>query len=107
MLSIYPITLLVAADAARIARLIEIFDRDMARQCRKAGGSVPLNTAEGSGSRGGNRRARYENALGSSRELHAIYDASVAMQYIEEPGEEVRGRLNRVIATYVSLLYKK
>jgi len=106
MLRIYPITLLIAADAARIARLIDVHDRDMGRQCRKAGGSVPLNTAEGAGSRAGNRRARYDNALASCRELHAIYDTSVAMKYIEEPGEEVRGRLDYVIGTYVNLLYK-
>ena len=29
---------------------------------------IVLNIAEGSGSRGGLRRVRYENALGSSRE---------------------------------------
>jgi len=106
MLRIYPITLLVAADAARIARLIEVHDRDLGRQLKKAGSSIPLNTAEGAGSRGGNRRARYDNALGSAREVDAIYDTAVKMQYIDEPGPEVRGRLNHVIGTFVNLLWK-
>jgi len=106
MLRICPITLLVAADAALRARFVEVHDRDLARQLRKAGSSVPLNTAEGAGSRGGNRRARYDNALASAREVNAIYDTAVKMHYIDEPGTEVRGRLNHVIGTFVNLLWK-
>jgi len=101
MLRIYPITLDMARDAARAAKRIALIDKDLARQMRRAAASVPLNTAEGSGSRGGNRRARYENALGSAEEVRAIYDVAAAMEYIPEPGEVVRRRLAHIIGTLV------
>jgi len=85
MLRTYPVTLDMARDAARAAKRIALIDKDLARQMRRAAASVPLNTAEGSGSRGGNRRARYENALGSAEEVRAIYDVAAAMEYLPEP----------------------
>ena len=47
MLTIYPVTLLMARDAALAADRIGRRDPDLARQLRRAAASVPLNTAEG------------------------------------------------------------
>ena len=103
MLRIYPISLSVVRDAARIANLIARKDPDLARQLRPASVSIPLNIAEGSRSRGRNRNARYSDALGSALETQACYDVAAAIDYIPEPGDEVRGRLSQVIGTLVNL----
>ena len=103
MLDIYPITLLVARDASLAAPRIQRHDPDLARQLRKAAASVPLNTAEGAGNLGGHRKNRYAQALGSAREVGAIYDTAAAMGYLAEPAPEVRARLHHVIAVLVKV----
>jgi four helix bundle protein len=67
---------------------------------RRAGSSVILNLAEGSGSSGGTRRARYRNALGSARELRACIDVAVAWRYVQTV--DVEG-LPEIIGTLVKL----
>ena len=104
MLRIYPITLLLARDAAMAAKLIARHDTDLARQLRRAGASVPLNTAEGYGSLGGNKRQRYGNALGSAYEVRACLDTAAAMEYIPAPSEETVDRANHVIAVLHKLV---
>ena len=47
---------------------------------------MALNLSEGSGSRGGTRRERYQNALGSARETGACLDVAVALGYVVEIG---------------------
>ncbi|PKN56795.1 MAG: hypothetical protein CVU56_14165 [Deltaproteobacteria bacterium HGW-Deltaproteobacteria-14] len=103
MLRIYSVALLVARDAAIAAGRIGRRDPDLARQLRRAAASVPLNIAEGSGSLGGNRRARYANALGSARETWACLEVAAAMSCIAAPGPDVMRRLDHVIGTLVKL----
>jgi len=103
MLRIYTVSLRVAADAADAADRIGRKDPDLARQLRRAAASTPLNIAEGAGSLGKNRRARYANALGSAYEVAACFDVAVAMRCIPEPGPDVKQRLDHVIGTLVNL----
>jgi four helix bundle protein len=99
MLRIYYVALEVAKDAAVVANAIARHDSDLARQLRRAVCSIALNVAEGSGSAGGNRRARYATALGSARETRACFDVGVAMGYIAAPSADVLERLGQVIGT--------
>ena len=104
MLRIYPVCLQMVRDVRPLADQIAGVDRDHARQLRRSSMSVPLNVAEGSGSRGGNRRARYDNALGSARETLANLESSFAAGYIAEIPGELRNRLDHIIGTLVKLV---
>jgi hypothetical protein len=59
MLRIYPIVLEVLKQLQPALRRIEVQDRDLARQLRRASASIALNLGEGMYSRGQNRHARY------------------------------------------------
>ncbi len=104
MLHIYPVTLEVAREVARILPVIGRSDPDLARQLRRAVTSVPLNLAEGMYSRGKLRQARYHTALGSSREVLACLEVSEAMGGIRTVPAKLKGQLNRVIGTLVKLV---
>lgn len=104
MLDLYPVSLEVARDAARIAARLERHDRDLARQLRRAVTSVPLNLAEGMYSRGKLKTARYHTALGSAREVLACIEVGQAMGYLGDIDAEVTDRIDRVIATLVRLV---
>ena len=67
MLRIYDDMLACVAMMRGLAGAIERHDPDLGRQMRRAASSVVLNTAEGSGSFGRMRTARYRTALGSAR----------------------------------------
>jgi len=95
----------VMLDALRTMRpalaAIQRNDPDLARQLRRAASSVALNLAEGSGSAGGVRRARYLTALGSARETLSCLQVGEALGYVEAIPESVLARLHRVIGTLV------
>jgi len=91
-------------DVRQLADEIARFDRDHDRQLRRASMSVVLNTAEGSGSRAGRRRARYDDALGSARETPAGLEAAEAVGYISSIEPSIQQRLNRIIGTLVNLV---
>ena len=103
MLRIYPVSLQMVRDVRSFADAIQRFDGDLARQLRRASMSVVLNLSEGSGSRGGRRRMRYEDALGSARETLAGLEAAHAAGYLGPVPEAVRGRFNHIIGTLVRL----
>ncbi len=58
MLRIYPVLLDLVRSLRPLLRQLERHDPDLARQCRRALASAPLDTAEGSYSRGKNRAVR-------------------------------------------------
>ncbi len=100
MLRIYDVMLEVLRSMRPVLAAIEVKDRDLARQARRAGASVVLNLAEGSGSRGGTRRQRYCDALGSARELRGCLDSGLALWYVGQVESE---GLREVIGSLVKL----
>jgi four helix bundle protein len=99
MLRIYDVALRVLEQMRPAVKAMEMRDRDLARQMRRAASSVVLNIAEGSGSSGGTRRERYRNALGSAREVVACIEVARAWQYADVDGDV----LNEVIGTLVKV----
>ncbi len=98
MLKAYPLMLSVLRRLRLVLVQIEKHDRDLGNQLRRASASVLLNVAEGSGSSGGTRNARYRTALGSARETGACVDAAVALGYVERVESELLGELDQVRA---------
>src|SRR5579863_663267 len=92
-------------DAIRSMRglfaAIERRDPDLGRQLRRAAASVALNVAEGSGSFGRMRTARYRTALGSARETLSCLKVAEAFGYVEVVPERLIASMNRVVGTLV------
>lgn len=82
---------------------IEKHDADLGKQLRRASSSVALNLAEGSGSVGGTRTARYRTALGSARETGACLDVAEALGYCGHADEALRGKIAVVVSGLLSL----
>ena len=104
MLRIYPVLLDLVRSLAPLVKELERRDPDLARQCRRALTSAPLNLAEGSYSRGKNRAARYHTALGSLREVLACFEVSAALGYLPDVDAELRRRFDHVLGTLVHLV---
>jgi four helix bundle protein len=99
MLRIYSVIIDFLRGLRPVIAQIELHDRDLARQLRRAAASIALNVSEGSGSHGGTRRERYRNALGSARETGACLDVAVALGYIESVDALMLAQLDQVRAT--------
>jgi len=63
-----------------------------------------LNIAEGSGSHGGTKLARYRTALGSARETRACLDVALALGYVERVEEALQSQLDQVQAMLAALV---
>src|SRR5262245_65132930 len=78
---------------------IQRMDRDLHDQIRRAANSMSLNIGEASGSLGGNTRARFHTALGSTREVRVGLQLALAWGYLEAPAvAPVDELLDRVCA---------
>ena len=75
--------------------------RRFGEQLRRAASSVVLNLAEGSGSVGGMRTARYRTALGSARETMSCLLVAERFGYVEAMPAVLAADMNRVIGTLV------
>jgi four helix bundle protein len=104
MLRIYSVLLELVRSLRPLIKELERRDADLARQCRRALTSAPLNLAEGSYSRGRNRVARYHTALGSLREVLACFEVAAALGYLPEIDAALRGRFDHVLGTLVRLV---
>ena len=101
MLDIYSKAIWVVRAVRPVLAAIEERDRDLGRQLGRALQSIPLNIAEGSGSRAGTRRERYCNALGSAKETSSCLDVALAMGYVESLDAELLDAIDHVIAVLV------
>ena len=106
MLRIQPVCLCMVREVGLLAEEIARFDRDQARQLRRSALSVHLNVGEGAGGRGGTRRSRYLDALGSARETVANLEAAEALGYVGSIDAVLRNRFNHIIGTLVRILYR-
>jgi four helix bundle protein len=104
MLRIYPVLLDLVRELRPVVGQLERRDPDLARQCRRALASAPLNVAEGSYSRGKNRLARYHTALGSLREALACIEVAEALGYAPGVDAALRARFDHVLGTLVRLV---
>jgi len=104
MLRIYPVLLQLVRDVRPLIKELERHDADLARQCRRALASAPLNVAEGSYSRGGNRTARYRTALGSLREVLACFEVGAALGYLPDVDPDMRRGFDHLLGTLVRLV---
>jgi len=107
MLRIYPVVLDVVQGVAKVVRQIEPHDPDLARQMRRAVTSVALNTAEGMACSKGNKKVRYQSALGSAREVFTGVEVAQAFGYIGKIDEVLLDKLKHVIATMIKLSQPK
>jgi four helix bundle protein len=103
MLRIYPVILDLVRFVRPLIKELKRHDPDLARQCKRAISSAPLNVAEGSYSRGKNRAARYHTALGSLREVLACFEVGAALGYVPDVEPELRARFDHVLGTLVRL----
>ena len=103
MLRIYPFIIETLKLIAPLVREIARHDPDLARQGRRAGASIALNTAEGHGNGGGNGRLRFRTALGSTHEFVSCIDVAEAFGYVDAVDAEIRARLDRIAATLYRL----
>ena len=101
-LHIYGFTIETIRLFAPVVAQIEKRDRSLGDQMRRAMASIALNINEGAGSRGGNRRLRYENACGSAKESRSAYDVAAAFGYVTLD-EALADRLERIAATMYRL----
>jgi four helix bundle protein len=101
MLRIHDVMLEVLCDIRPLKAAIAKNDANLADQLTRAATSVLLNVAEGSGSFGGVRRARYRTALGSSRETLSSLRGAEALGYIDRLPEHIHAKLNHIIGTLV------
>ena len=97
MLHVYNVMLEAIVPMRPKIAAIEMHYGDLSRQLRRAASSVVLNLAEGSGSFGCLRKARYRTALGSARETLACLECARAFGYVGQVDLD----LNRVIGTLV------
>jgi len=97
-LHIYGFVIETIRSFAPVLRAIAKRNASLADQMRRALASVALNLSEGAGSRGGNRRLRFENACGSAKESRSCYEVAGALEYVVVDPVLV-DRLDRIAAT--------
>ena len=106
MLKIHSVAIRCCADVGRVAELVARRDGALADQMRRAMASVALNIAEGSGSQGKNRNARYHNAFGSAREVSSALEVAQAFGYVAEVDPKLVDGLDHIRATLYRVVHR-
>ena len=102
-LRIYSFTIETLKIVAPLIVQIGKHDVDLARQLKRAASSIALNTAEGTGSVGGNARLRFRSAHASTQEVRACLDVAEALAYVDAVDTALRDRFDRIAATLYRL----
>ena len=89
-----------------IVERVRKFDNEQAKQMRDAMSSAVRNLAEGAYHHGGNKRLKYEIALGEVGEVIAAVDLALAWGYIVDDSS-VRPPLMRLLALCYGLVNGK
>jgi four helix bundle protein len=103
-LKIYPVIVQLLSDLRPVLARLQKCDPDLARQARRAGSSMVLNTSEGAYSQGRNKRARYFIALGSTREVLSCVEIGIALGYVDVVDAATLDRFQHVLGTLVRLV---
>ncbi len=103
MLHIYPVILDWIASLPPVIRSVRQHDPNLADQLRRSSTSVGLNTAEGMGATGGNKRKAYRIALQEMRESVGALDIAVRLQYVDSLSADAIDRQSRIVGTLVRL----
>ena len=106
-LKIYDVVLELVRSVAPLVVILRAHSAALGDQCERALISIPLNTAEGSYSRGRNRHARYHNALASAREVLACLETAQAFGWLGPLESRLNELFRRVIGTLVRLAHPK
>ena len=83
MLITEEVALEIARAVKKMLWQIRRHDRSLFDQARRACASIALNVAEGRGSDGGNARARFATAAGSTRELGMALELAAIWGYVD------------------------
>ena len=98
-LRIYSVAIETVRALRPLIERIKTRDSNLADQLRRAATSIPLNLHEGAYSQGGSSRARFYSALGSAAEVRACLDVAEALGYIDNVDNDLRDRLDQIVAT--------
>jgi four helix bundle protein len=82
MLRVQPLVLDIIKQLQPALWVLRRKDRSLEDQLRRAIASVALSLAEGFGSRDGNKKLRYQNALGSFDEARMALQVAIAFGYV-------------------------
>ena len=103
MLVAYNVSLEVARQLHPFVARIRKHDNTQAKQLVDAMSSAVRNLAEGAAHKGGNKRAKYEIALGEVNEVRAALDLAIAWGYLTDDSA-VREPLGRLLALCYGLV---
>jgi len=103
-LRIYPVVLELVRSLRPYLSVLRARSGSLGDQLERALLSVPLNLAEGTYSRGRNRQARCQSALGSAHEALACLEAAEALGWLEPLDPAVEARFQHIIGTLVRLV---
>jgi four helix bundle protein len=103
-LRIYPVVLELVRRLSPYLAVLRARSVSLGDQLERALISIPLNVAEGAYSRGKNRQARYQTAVGSAQEALACLETAEALGWLEPLGPELLALFRQVIGTLVRLI---